>query len=157
MASTKYQPLYEFLTACQQETITLPLAEIERLVGDALPATARQQRGWWSNRRRAFQASAWMDAGYRTQAIDLEQGQVTFARPARRYEVRRAGDLVLWDADLIKALREHMGKSQAQFAEELGIRQQTVSEWENGVYTPSRANCKYLMLIAERAGFNYQA
>jgi DNA-binding XRE family transcriptional regulator len=52
-------------------------------------------------------------------------------------------------------LRAYAGWSQVQLAEELGVRQQTVSEWETSVYTPSRAMCKFLMLIAERAGFMY--
>jgi DNA-binding transcriptional regulator YiaG len=56
---------------------------------------------------------------------------------------------------MIKALRGHMGLNQAQLAESLGVRQQTVSEWENGLYEPSRATSKYLMLVAERADFSY--
>ena len=43
-----------------------------------------------------------------------------------------------WNGQLMRALRQHMGLTQAQFAEELGVRQQTVSEWEQGVYLPTR-------------------
>ena len=35
------------------------------------------------------------------------------------------------------------------------MRQQTVSEWETGVYAPTRATSKFLTLVAERAGFNF--
>jgi DNA-binding transcriptional regulator YiaG len=62
-----------------------------------------------------------------------------------------------WDAAKIKALREHLGLTQQQLAEELGVRQQTISEWEVGVYAPRRSTSKYLNLIAERAGFAYKA
>jgi len=62
-----------------------------------------------------------------------------------------------WDAESIKALREHMGLSQQELADELQVRQQTISEWETGVYTPRRSTSKYLALIAERAGFAYNA
>jgi DNA-binding transcriptional regulator YiaG len=48
-----------------------------------------------------------------------------------------------------------MNLTQAQLAEELGVRQQTVSEWESSVYEPKRAMSKYLTLVAERAGFEY--
>jgi DNA-binding transcriptional regulator YiaG len=48
-----------------------------------------------------------------------------------------------------------MGLTQAQFAEELGVRQQTVSEWEQGLYAPTRATAKHLTLVAERAEFIY--
>lgn len=62
-----------------------------------------------------------------------------------------------WTPEKIKALREHMGLTQEAFGEELGMRQQTISEWETGMYRPRRSTSKYLALIAERAGFSYQA
>jgi DNA-binding transcriptional regulator YiaG len=62
-----------------------------------------------------------------------------------------------WDAESIKALREHMGLSQQALANELGTRQQTISEWETGMYKPRRSTGNYLSLVAERAGFEYAA
>lgn len=70
---------------------------------------------------------------------------------------RRIKDNVEWTSEKVKALRDHLGLTQAQFAEELGVRQQTISEWEVGVYQPRRSTSKYLALIAERAGFTNQA
>ncbi|HEX2184155.1 MAG TPA: helix-turn-helix domain-containing protein [Chloroflexota bacterium] len=55
----------------------------------------------------------------------------------------------------MRALRRHMGYTQQQLSEELGTRQQTVSEWETGVYQPRGASAKLLSLVAERAGFRY--
>ncbi|HET7377979.1 MAG TPA: helix-turn-helix domain-containing protein [Anaerolineae bacterium] len=69
---------------------------------------------------------------------------------------RRAQANAEWTSEKVKALRDHLGLTQAQFAEELGVRQQTISEWEVGVYQPRRSTSKYLALIAERAGFTYQ-
>jgi DNA-binding transcriptional regulator YiaG len=69
---------------------------------------------------------------------------------------RRVEYVVEWDADRVKALRDHLGLTQQQFAEELGVRQQTISEWEVGLYKPRRSTSKYLALIAERAGFSYK-
>ncbi len=42
-------------------------------------------------------------------------------------------------------------------ADELGVRQQTVSEWEVGAYEPRGASRTVLSLVAERAGFRYSA
>jgi len=42
-------------------------------------------------------------------------------------------------------------------AEELGTRQQTISEWETGMYQPRGASAKLLTIIAERAKFKYEA
>ncbi len=61
-----------------------------------------------------------------------------------------------WDSAKVKALREYLGLTQQQLAQELGVRQQTISEWEVGIYAPRRSTSKYLNLIAERAGFAYK-
>jgi len=153
---SKYYPLLAHLRHSGQDEVTLTLNQIEHLIGYKLPASARSARGWWSNRSGGgLQAQAWMDAGYHVVGIDLAQARITFRKPARKYTVRREGGTVLWDADSIKALRQHMAMNQAQLAEELGVRQQTVSEWEVGLYVPSRATRKHLTLVAERAGFTF--
>jgi DNA-binding transcriptional regulator YiaG len=48
-----------------------------------------------------------------------------------------------------------MGLSQDELAEELGTRQQTVSEWETGRYRPRGPSARLLSIVAERAGFRY--
>ncbi len=60
-----------------------------------------------------------------------------------------------WDAETIKALRRHMGLTQKEMSKELGTRQQTISEWETGMYKPRGATKTLLNIIAERAGFVY--
>lgn len=62
-----------------------------------------------------------------------------------------------WDADSIAALRRYLGLSQDKLADELGTRQQTVSEWETGRYRPRGTSARMLSIIAERAGFEYDA
>jgi DNA-binding transcriptional regulator YiaG len=62
-----------------------------------------------------------------------------------------------WDARRIKALREHLDMSQAVMAGQMGIRQQTVSEWELGRYEPRGASARLLSIIADRGGFKYTA
>ena len=60
-----------------------------------------------------------------------------------------------WDGGRVRALRGHLGLTQVEMADELGIRQQTVSEWEVGMYRPRGASRTLLGLVAERAGFRY--
>jgi DNA-binding transcriptional regulator YiaG len=64
---------------------------------------------------------------------------------------------VEWNAAGIRALRKHMRLTQGELADELGTRQQTVSEWETGQYRPRGASAKLLGIIAERTGFEYGA
>ncbi|MDD5648397.1 MAG: helix-turn-helix domain-containing protein [Dehalococcoidia bacterium] len=62
-----------------------------------------------------------------------------------------------WDAQSIKALRDHLDLTQVELAGQMGIRQQTVSEWEQGDYEPRGASAKLLSIIADRSGFKYRA
>ena len=60
-----------------------------------------------------------------------------------------------WNAAEVLALRRRLGLSQQQFAAELGVRQQTISEWEIGRYAPRGATARLLSIVAERAGAAY--
>ena len=62
-----------------------------------------------------------------------------------------------WDSRRIRALRRHLGLTQREMADRLGTRQQTISEWEIGLYTPRGASATLLSMVAERADFKYQA
>lgn len=70
------------------------------------------------------------------------------ARRKARYE---------WNAENIRALRQHMDMTQQQMSDELGIRQQTVSDWELGYHRPRGGIAHLLDMVAERAGFGYDA
>jgi DNA-binding transcriptional regulator YiaG len=59
-----------------------------------------------------------------------------------------------WDAARVRHLRARLGLTQRELAEELGVRQQTVSEWETGAYQPRGASARLLRLVAERAGLD---
>ncbi len=71
-------------------------------------------------------------------------------RPA--YQVGRE-----WDAEGVRALRQHLGLTQEELSARLGMRQQTVSEWEVGKHRPRGASRTLLTTIAEQAGFTYGA
>ena len=63
----------------------------------------------------------------------------------------------VWDKQRIRALRHHLGLTQAAMANELGTRQQTVSEWELGMYKPRGTSVTLLNIVAERNRFQYKA
>jgi DNA-binding transcriptional regulator YiaG len=62
-----------------------------------------------------------------------------------------------WDGAKIHALRAHLKLTQNEMAEQLGTRQQTISEWEKGMYSPRGASATLLSIVAERAKFQYRA
>ena len=61
-----------------------------------------------------------------------------------------------WTGQHIRALRQHMKLTQAKLAKELGTRQQTISEWETGMYKPRGTSATLLTIVADRAGFKYK-
>jgi putative transcriptional regulator len=81
---------------------------------------------------------------------------VDAGRSGRRRRQRYSADRE-WDAPSVRALRRHLGLTQEELSERLGMRQQTVSEWEIGKHRPRGASRRLLSVIAETAGFAYEA
>ena len=151
---SKYYPLFDYLQRHGSDECQFTFTEIERLLQKPLPASARRS-AWWSNRdsNSALQAKAWVQAGYHVKTVDFDREAVRFGKFQAQYVVQRSEDAILWDQIAVRALRKHMSLTQAKFAQALGVRRQTVSEWENGVYEPDRSTAKHLELIAEQRGF----
>jgi DNA-binding XRE family transcriptional regulator len=153
---TKYYPLHEYLCSLgQDEPITLSFDQIEMIIRALLPRSARISRAWWSNSATP-QGQAWLEADWLVDAVDTREAWAVF-RPARiTYRItprrRRSG----WNGDQVKALREFASWSQQELADQLGMRQQTISEWETGKYHPRRSTGVLLEFIAERVGFRYR-
>lgn len=80
--SSRYDPLKRYLAGRSEPVIHLSFAEIERIIGGPLPASARRHRPWWANERSGshVHASAWMGAGRRTANVDLKAEVVDFGR-----------------------------------------------------------------------------
>ena len=72
---------------------------------------------------------------------------------SNRYKVTQ----IQWDGKRIQALRHHLDLTQLALAGRLGTRQQTISEWETGMYKPRGASVTLLSIIAEQAKFKYEA
>ena len=62
-----------------------------------------------------------------------------------------------WNAESVRDLRRRLGVTQDQLARRLGVRQQTVSEWETGLYSPRGASVTLLRMVSEEAGPGYSA
>jgi hypothetical protein len=152
---SKYAALYEYLRRRPEPAVELSQAEIEAILGERLPASARRAP-FWSNRHGGLQSASWLGAGFRVTHVDRRGRRIRFERASAQRVAWRAGRAG-WRAETIRALRDHLGLNQAGMAEVLGVRQQTISEWETGVYVPSRSRSKHLDLVAERSGFGYRS
>jgi DNA-binding transcriptional regulator YiaG len=154
--TSKYYPLHDYLrSASQDELIRLAFDEIEAIIDDALPASARASRAWWANTGTP-QGRAWMEAGWVVDAVDPEEDWVAFRAESITYRITPRRQRPGWSGEQVKALREHAGWSQQDLANRLSMRQQTISEWETGKYRPRRSTSVLLRLVAEQVGFVYQ-
>ena len=77
---SKYDPLYDHLANNPETVIALSFSEIERILGFALPASARRYQAWWANEREGTHSHArsWLEASYGTQGVDLNAQTVRF-------------------------------------------------------------------------------
>lgn len=78
---TKYAPLTHHLRATNADRLPMTFAELEALLGFALPPSARKHRAWWANNPATHvNAAAWHQAGYQSQAVDLAAERLAFVK-----------------------------------------------------------------------------
>jgi hypothetical protein len=84
---SRYTPLTDYLQNQKGNVDRLPLTfdEIEDIIGAKLPDSARRHRVWWSNDTSTLrQSSSWLDAGWKTTNINMNEGTINFARIRER-------------------------------------------------------------------------
>jgi len=76
----KYYNLAKFLNSLpkRQNEITITFEEVEMLIDNKLPFSARKYASWWANDPTHSQARYWLDAGWKTRDVDIENQEVTF-------------------------------------------------------------------------------
>ena len=83
----EYRPLHKYLEDRYADTVVLRFAEIEGLIGFALPDLARQRQDWWGNADGDGEPSLSRGRGF---ALQDRQGQPH--RSDRRIRARRTAD-----------------------------------------------------------------
>jgi hypothetical protein len=80
-ATSKYGALSVFLATQPGDSATCTFAQIEAILGEALPRTALSNRAWWANNPQGHvQARAWLGAGWQVDSVDFRARSVTFRR-----------------------------------------------------------------------------
>jgi hypothetical protein len=61
--------------------VKISFDQIERIIGDKLPASAHEHRAWWSNNpNNSVMTKAWIEAGFRSEQVDMEGRNLVFRR-----------------------------------------------------------------------------
>ena len=77
----KYAALKSYLASQTRARLRLSFDEIARFAKVQLPASAYDHPAWWANDSKSHvQAKAWLEAGYRTENIDVAAQRVEFVR-----------------------------------------------------------------------------
>lgn len=79
----KYATLRAHLSARTEPRIAMSFAEVAAAAKVKLPASAFRYPQWWQNdAEHHVQAKAWVEAGYKTENVDLDAQRVEFVRTA---------------------------------------------------------------------------
>jgi hypothetical protein len=79
---SSYSRLADFLASHKGDRWEASFAEVEQVLGRALPPSAAKHAAWWANQTSAghSQTRGWRSVGWRTTALDLQRRRVRFER-----------------------------------------------------------------------------
>jgi CBS domain-containing protein len=101
-ADGKYEGLGRWLAARREDgddRLRLGFSDIESVLGQPLPPSAREHRSWWANDSGTHrQSRAWLGAGWQVQSVDLASGEVQLKRTDQALKQ-------VFFADLLEALK----------------------------------------------------
>jgi hypothetical protein len=81
----KYSRLGEFLRSQRTSAVPMTFAEIERVIGGKLPPSAPHYPAWWSNNpSNNVMTKVWLEAGFRTEQVDVKSRRVVFRRAEQK-------------------------------------------------------------------------
>ena len=82
----KYSNLKFHLEESGSSIVTMTFAELEKVLGFPLPASAGKFKNWWSNTR-SGQSSSWQEAGYKADAKSLIFDENAAGRKFKDYQI----------------------------------------------------------------------
>jgi hypothetical protein len=81
---SKYAPLGAYLQACPTAEVPMSFSDIESVIGAALPPKAVNHPAWWSNNTsNNTMTQVWLDAGFRSERVDVGARRLVFRRVAQ--------------------------------------------------------------------------
>ena len=102
----KYRLLSDYLAGSGKNEIILNFSQIEEILQEKLPPSARQHRANWSNTQTIALCKAWYNVGYRTVDVDMEREIVKFEKANSAKE----GNLTMSKYEPLGKYLEQLGK-----------------------------------------------
>jgi len=78
---SKYEPLGQYLKTQTSDSITVSFEEVATILDANLPRSAHTHPAWWANNPNGHShCRAWIEAGWKTQNVNLSAGKLDFVR-----------------------------------------------------------------------------
>ena len=89
---SKYAQLGEYLKKQRTERVPMSFRDIERITGVKLPPSSVKHRPWWSNNpRNSVLTKIWIDAGFKSEQVDMAGRKLVFRRVRKPAESGPSG------------------------------------------------------------------
>ncbi|MEL7224392.1 MAG: DUF4268 domain-containing protein, partial [Cyanobacteria bacterium J06576_12] len=80
-SDSRYAPLAVWLQSQTEDRVPSTFEEIETIIEDNLPPSARAHRTWWANDNVSHpQSIQWLEAGWRVSSVNMSSERVIFSR-----------------------------------------------------------------------------
>jgi hypothetical protein len=76
----KYSNLGKFLRDQKRSPIPMTFAEVEKIIGQTLPRSARYPAWWINNPSNNVMTKVWLEAGFKTEQVDTQAKKVVFRK-----------------------------------------------------------------------------
>ncbi len=144
----KYRALHACLFNLTTREWRASFSEVEAVIGDKLPPSARYYQAWWANDSTHSQGAAWAAAGWETAEVDLARETLLFRRKrtsdpgnpsetgAKRSSLRKADD---YAPNMVSASATDALDALNQLQAALEDRGVNLAEWAQNLSTERRA------------------
>lgn len=83
----KFIGLTAYLEKCGKDEIKMSFSDIEKILGLRLSKSAYLYPEYWCNTKSHSIAYGWLNAGYRSQNVDMAEQTVEFVKEAHQYGI----------------------------------------------------------------------
>ena len=88
----KYEALGTYLKRQPGDRVPMTFAEIEKIIGAKLPASAHRHRPWWSNNpHNSVMTKVWLEAGFESEQVNMAGRKLVFHRVRKPKTAAAAG------------------------------------------------------------------
>ena len=95
---SKYSPFEMYLKSARVDTLTLTFAEIESIIKDQLPPSARKHHSWWTNNTtNNAMAQSWITAEFEVAQVNMIDESLVFIRAADENASEKSSNSSVWE------------------------------------------------------------